>query len=140
MSRSNAGRQPGLQGAVPVEFELAALDDLGPRTKFAIVNSPLNTLAYAVIDQVIRKNDEIEAENEHRAAQGLPLRPYVDPKDPRLDALFAQHVVNDQFKLLQQERGVVEARAGITPMNGRQSAKSLREQRRAERASRRMMR
>lgn len=137
---SNAAQQPGLQNTIPAVLELAALDDLGPKTRFAITHAPLSVLAYAVVTQVIERNEQIERENEIREAQGLPLRSYVDPKDPQLDALFAQHIVVDQIGLLAKERSIEDARAGVIPMHGRQSAKSLREQRRAERASRRFMR
>lgn len=137
---NNAKTQPGQQGAIPVELELAALDDLGPKTRFAICNAPLGTLAYAVIDQVIKRNDKIEAENILRAEQGLTQRPYIDPKDPRLDEFMAKHILSTNFQLLLKERSIEDAQAGIIPMRGRQSPKSLREQRRAERASRRMMR
>jgi hypothetical protein len=137
---TNAVSQPGLQARIPAVLELAALDDLGPKARFALTHAPLATLAYAIVDQVLKRNELIEIENEQRAAEGLPLRPYIDPKDPRLDALFAQQIVADQVGLLARERSIEDARAGVIPMRGRQSPKSLREQRRAERASRRMMR
>lgn len=136
----NARTQPGLQHAVPIELELAALEDLGPKARFAITNAPLGTLAYALIVQVMDRNDKIEAENVERAAKGLPLRPYVDPKEPVLDELFAKHILKFNFESLKVERSIEDSLAGLKPMIGRQSPKSAREQRRAERASRRMMR
>lgn len=137
---SNAARQPGVTDRVPAVIEMAALEDLGPKTRYVICNSPLGMLATAIVDQVTNKNDEIEKENEQRAAQGLPQRPYIDPKDPSVDHFLAKQILEHNFELISKDRSFADARAGLTPMTGRQSPKSLREQRRAERASRRMMR
>lgn len=137
---SNAQTQPGRQARVPAVLEMAALEDLGPKTRYVICNAPLNILAYAIVDQVVKRNDEIEKENERRAAHGLPPRPYIDPKDPSVDHFMAKHILNDNLRLLLKERSMEDAQAGVVPMEGRQSSKSMREQHRSERASRRAMR
>lgn len=135
---SNAVRQPGRNEGVPVELELAALDDLGPRARSAVCNAPLGVLAFSIVSQIVDMNDKIEAENNERASKGLPLRQYLDPKHPDLDARLANGVISNQVELLRTERSNIDATAGVRPLRARPSAKSVREQRRSDRASRRV--
>jgi hypothetical protein len=134
---SNAARQPGRNEGVPVEIEMAALDDLGPRARAAICNAPLGTLAVSIVSQVVDVNNKIEAENEQRAAAGLQLRPYLDPKEPRLDANLAAGITDYNFRLLCIDRPVEDARSGVIPLRPRPSPHSVREQRKAMRGARR---
>ncbi len=136
---SNAARQPGRNEGVPVEIEMAALDDLGPRARAAICNAPLGTLAVSIVSQVVDVNNKIEAENEQRAALGLPLRPYLDPREPGLDANLAAGIINYNFKLLCLDRPEEDARSGIIPLRPRPSPKSMREQHKAMRGARRWL-
>lgn len=136
---SNASRQsqPGVNAGVPAVLELAALDDLGPLTRAAICNAPLGVLAYSIVSQVVGVNDKIHAENIQRAALDMPLRPYLDPKDPRLDFNLAKGVKQHQFNLLAADRTPEDAQMGLVPLRGRPSPKSMREQRKAMRGTRR---
>jgi hypothetical protein len=134
MQNSNAINQPGRSAGVPAVLEMAALDDLGPATRWAIRNSPLPILAYSITSQIVELNDKIEGENEVRAARGLPLRPYADPKDPRLDERLAQGVLQTQAKLLLDEGvQIQDVQAGMKPLVSRPSPKTLRERRRTQR-------
>lgn len=130
---SNAITQPGRNELIPIEHELAALDDLGPKTRYAIVNAPLSVLAVSIVSQIIEVNDKIEVENQQRAAQGLPLRRYLDPRNPDLDARLANGVMTSQFDLLHTERQVEDAMAGVRPLVGRMSPRTAREQRKVRR-------
>lgn len=135
---SNAARQPGRTEIVPTELELAALDDLGPLTRSAIQNAPLGTLAYSIVSQVVDLNEKIEAENVERAARDVPLRPYLDPRDPNLDARLAQGVVGYNYQLLISDNVDPDAaRSGVVPLRSQPSPRSVREQRRAMRGARR---
>lgn len=134
---SNAISQPGRNELIPVEHELAALDDLGPKTRYAIVNAPLSVLAVSIVSQIIDVNDKIEADNHKRAEQGLPLRSYLDPRHPDLDERLANGVVRTQFELLNTERQIEDAAAGCRPLVGRMSPRTAREQNRAMRGARR---
>lgn len=113
---NNARRQPGDHAAIPVEIEMAAMEDLGPLTRHAICNAPLGILATPMVDQITAKNDEIEVENRRRAAAGAPLLAYLDPQDPRLDAFIADSVVKLNYELLLKEREPIDALAGIKPL------------------------
>lgn len=132
--RSNGINQPGRSARVPAVLEMAALDDLGPATRWAIRNSPLPILAYSITSQIIELNDKIELENEQRAAAGRPLRPYADPKSPDLDQRLANGVMQTQAKLMLDE-GVQlqDVQSGMKPLVSKPSAKTLRERRRTQR-------
>lgn len=135
---SNSGiGTPGQHALVPGHLEMAALEDLGPRTRYALANAPLKVLAYSIVSQIIDFNDRVHAENERRAAAGLAPKPYLDPKSPDLDDRLARGVVSNQLDLLQQDRSIEDAIAGVTPLNRQPSPKSAREQRKAERLARR---
>jgi hypothetical protein len=112
----NARYQPGNHAAIPVELEFAAMEDLGPLTRRAICDAPLGMLAVPIVDQIIARNDQIEEENRKRATQGAPQIPYLDPKEPRLDAFMAQHVTKHNYELLLKERAPIDALAGVQPL------------------------
>lgn len=134
MRGSNAINQPGRNAAIPAVLEMAALDDLGPKTRWAIRNGPLEILAYSITSQIVELNDKIELENQERAAAGRPLRPYADPKDPALDARLAQGVLSQQYQLLVGD-GIAsqDALDGCRPLQSKPSPKTMRERRRTER-------
>lgn len=135
---SNTGNHSGVTGNVPAVLDLAALDDLGPSTRSVITSAPIKMLAYPVMMQIMDRNDQIEKENEAIvAAGGTHLKPYLDPKDPRLDEVIANGLLRYQLDLLAAEREIEFATAGIIPLRARPSPKSMREQRRAMRGSRR---
>lgn len=134
---SNTGNHQGVMGAVPSVYDLAALDDLGPLTRSVIVNGPLKTLAYPVMKQIMDRNDKIEEQNQARQVAGLDPYPYLDPREPRLDELIANSVLQYQLELMSKDRELEFATAGIIPLRPRPSAKSVREQRRAMRGARR---
>jgi hypothetical protein len=113
---NNARRQPGDHMSVPVDIEMAAMEDLGPLTRRAICDAPLGILATPMVDQITAKNDEIFEENKRREAAGAPLVPYLNPQDPRLDAFMAQSVVKLNYELLLKERLPIDALAGIKPL------------------------
>lgn len=136
LSENNPGRVEG----VPVELELAALDDLGPKARYAVCNGPLPVLAYSVVIQLIEHNNKIKTKNEQLEAAGLPLRPYLDAKDPALDEALAKGIMQNNLNLLATERSIEDSLAGLRPMRGKPSAKSAREQLRTDRLSRRAMR
>lgn len=134
MQNSNAINQPGRSAGVPAVLEMAALDDLGPKTRWAIRNSPLPILAYSITAQIIELNDKIESENAERADRGLPLRPYADPKDPRLDERLAQGVMQTQAQLLLDDGvQIQDVQSGMKPLISRPSPKTMRERRRSAR-------
>lgn len=117
--------------------EMAALDDLGPRTRRAICESPLNFLAVTIVSQIIEINDKIEAENEQRQKRGEPLRPYVDPKNPDLDQRLAIGVVESGFTAIANDeelgdRALECARMGIKTLVARPTARTARERRKTE--------
>lgn len=137
--RLNNGRgvPAGTLGGVPELLELAALEDLGPLTRRAICESPLPTLAYSIVSQVIEINDKIEAENMQRAERDLPQLKYVDPKEPELDRRLAIGVVENNFKMIAGDvelgdRAVEWAKMGARPLVGIPSAKTARERRKTE--------
>lgn len=135
---SNSGvGTPGRHESVLGVLEMAALEDLGPKTRYALANAPLKILATSIVSQIIDINNKIEAENAEREARELPLRPYVDPKDPALDARLAQGVVSNQFELLHRDRSIDEAMAGVVPLRAKPNPKSAREQIKAARLARR---
>lgn len=134
---SNASpRQHQFQGAIPVAIEMAALDDLGPRARGAILNLPIPILAAPVIAQIVEHNDKIEIENKRRHAEGwlLPQMPYLDPKHPVIDQKIAQSLIDMACGLLRLDNvAEIDVKASLRPLVGRPSAKSMREQRRAQR-------
>lgn len=134
MQNSNAINQPAPTRGVATVLEMAALDDLGPRTRWAILNSPLPLLAYSITAQIVELNDKIELENEQRVARGLPQRPYADPNDPALDERLARGILATQYNMLLSD-GVQsqDAQAAIKPLVGKPSPKTMRERRRTER-------
>lgn len=135
---SNSGiGTPGAHALVLGEEEVAAMEDLGPKTRHAIDNAPLKMLATSIVSQVIDINDKIYEENQQRAQQGLPQRRYLDPKDPQLDENLARGVISYNLDLLQRDRSIGDAMAGVIPLHGRPSPKSIREQRKAMRGARR---
>lgn len=131
MQNSNAINQPGRSAGVPAVLEMAALDDLGPRTRWAIRNSPLPILAYSITSQFVELNDRIEKENQERAAAGRPLRPYVDPRDDELDRRIAKGVMESQAQLLLDDGvQIQDVNSGLKPLVSKPSPKTLRERRR----------
>lgn len=137
---SNASpKQHQFQGAIPVDIEMAALDDLGPRARGALLNLPLPILAAPIIAQIVEHNDKIEKENERRLTEGLllPQMPYIDPKHPMVDQKIAQSLVDMACGLLRLDHvAEIDVKASLRPLVGIPSAKSIREQRRAMRSVR----
>jgi hypothetical protein len=137
-TRNNGKAAPlGHSMAVPEPLELAALEDLGPLTRRAICESPLPTLAVSIVEQIIDINDKIEAENKLRQERGLPLRGYVDPKNPELDRRLAIGVVENVFKIIAGDeelgdRALDWAKMGVRPLIARPSSKTARERRKTE--------
>lgn len=136
---SNSGvGTPGRHALVPGHFELAAMEDLGPETRAALDYAPLKILATSIVSQIVDINDKVYQENLKLAEQGLPQRPYLDPKHPDLDRRLARGIVSNQVELLHQDRSIDDALAGAIPLRARlPSPKSVREQRRAMRGARR---
>lgn len=134
---SNTGNHAGITGAVPSVFDLAALEDLGPRVRAVIVNAPIKMLAYPILKQIMDRNTVIEKENEQSAKFGGVQRPYLDPMDPQLDDFLAKQLLKFNFDLLLKDRELEFATAGVIPLRPRPSPKSIREQRRAMRGARR---
>lgn len=132
MRRGSNGVAPGRIDAVPTELELAALDDLGPQCRRIIDEGPLPTLAYSIISQVIEYNEKVEAENEKRARMGLPLQPYLDPREPRFDAMLATGVLEYSLKLMLEDRTPEHAEMGLSPLKPKMSARTARERRKTE--------
>ena len=132
---SNASpKQHQFQGAVPAHIEMAALEDLGPRARYALLNMPLPILAAPIISQIVEHNDKIEAENNKRFDLDLPQMPYLDPKHPAVDQKIAQSIVDMACGLLRLDSvPEIDVKASLRPLIGRPSPKSLREQRRARR-------
>lgn len=130
---NGGGNHPGRNDRVPAVLDFASLDDLGPQARAVIVNGPLPTLAYPIVKQIVDKNDAIEKENEKRAELGLPLKPYLDPKDPNFDNFLASNLVQHNVKLLLEDRDPEFAHAGIIPLRGRYNPKTEREQRKVRR-------
>ncbi len=135
---SNAGiGAPGNQARIPGFMELASMEDLGPKTRHAIDHAPIKIMATSIVSQIIDINDKIFEQNKKLAAEGRPQRPYLNPKDPELDARLANGVLSHQVDLLHQDRSIEDAMAGVVPLRPRPSPKSIREQRRAMRGARR---
>lgn len=134
---SNASpKQHQFQGAVPAYVEMAALEDLGPCARHALLNLPLPILAAPVISKIVEHNDKIEKENERRQSEGwlLPQIPYLDPKHPAVDQKIAQSLIDMACGLLRLDNvAEIDVKASLRPLVGRPSPKSLREQRRARR-------
>lgn len=128
---------PGRVERVPAQLEMAALEDLGPKTLRAIDHSPLPILAHSVVVQLIEANAKIEKINERLVAAGLPERPYLDAKHPALDEALAKGIMQDTLKLLASERSIDDALAGMKPLRGQMSAKTTRENARYKRQARR---
>jgi hypothetical protein len=128
---------PGAQALVPGYMELASMEDLGPKTRAAIDHAPIKILATSIVSQIIDVNEKIYEQNITLAEEGKPQRPYLDPKSPDLDARLANGVLSHQVDLLHQDRSIEDAMAGVIPLRARPSPKSMREQRRSERAARR---
>lgn len=130
---SNTGSHPGTNGRVPAVYDFASLDDLGPETRAAIVNGPLAVLAYPVLKQILDYNEKAEQENEQRAAAGQPLKAYLDPKDPKLDAFLAKNVLRYNVDVMCKDRELEFALAGVVPLKPRYNPKTERDQRRLRR-------
>jgi hypothetical protein len=130
---SNAARQPGPSMRVSGVEEMAAMMDLGPKTRFAISNAPLSVLATPIVMQIIARNDTIEEENKVRLELGMPMLRYLDPQHPQIDEALARGVLEHQLGLLMTERSIEDALAGVKPLRARPSPRSVREQRQARR-------
>lgn len=130
---SNSGNAPGQHKLVLGIQEMAALEDLGPKTRHALTNAPLKIHAVSIVSQIIDVNDQIEAENHKRAAAGQPQRPYLDPKNPDLDARLANGVLQHNVELLSADRGIEEAIRGVRPLKARYNPKTERDQRKLRR-------
>lgn len=130
---SNGAAHPGQNGRIPTVLDLAALDDLGPQARAALVNAPLPILAYPVLKQVMDRNELIEQENIERAERGEKQKPYLDPNDARLDAFLADNILQYNVELLMKDRGREFATAGVVPLKARYNPKTERDQRRLRR-------
>lgn len=134
----NGNGSPRAFTALVLEHEeMAALDDLGPLTRRAICESPLNFLAVTIVSQIIKINDKIEIENMERAVDGRPLRAYIDPKHPDLDQRLAIGVVENGFTAIANDeelgdRALEWARMGVKTLVARPTAKTARERRKTE--------
>lgn len=138
-ARQSNASLPGYETEVPGVIEMAALEDLGPRTIFTLKNMPLPMLAAGVISQIVEFNDKIEAENRRRVDEqlDLPQLPYLDPKDPQVDRRIAQSLVAQCATHLRRDNVLeVDVQKAFLPLTGKPSPKSIREQRRAMRSSR----
>lgn len=129
-------------GFAPIDEELAALQDLGPKCRHLLTHGPMPVLATPIVLQIIQQNDKIEAENERRAQANMPLRPYLDPKDPRLDDFLAQQLLKFHLDTMMKDGAATIDRAmdGLKPLVGKRSPKSAREQAKSDRLARRYMR
>lgn len=130
---SNGAAVLGLQGRVPVQLEMAALDDLGPRARAVIVNGPLSVLAYPVMKQIEDRNAAIEDENDQRYCAGLSLKPYLDPREPRLDAAIAQALANQHLTVMLKDREPEFCEQGMKMLRPRRNPKTERYERRVRR-------
>jgi hypothetical protein len=117
---------------VPADHEMAALDDLGPMTRKVLVDGPLSILAVSIVSQIIEFNDNLAEENTVREQQGLPLRPYLDPKSPELDRRLALGALQLNVKLMAADRHEEDAKMGLKPLVARPSARTARERRKTE--------
>lgn len=130
---SNGGGHLGLQGRIPAVLEMAALDDLGPKAKFAIVNGPMPLLAYPIVSQIVEANDKIYEQNVQLAEQGLPQKAYIDPKHPWFDQAIARSVLDENVRVMQKDRSIDFCLQGMKPLRSRINPKTLREERKARR-------
>jgi hypothetical protein len=132
--KSNSSMGPQFSGTVLGVVEMAALEDLGPRTVHALKNLPLPMLAAPIVQQIVDYNEKIEAENNRRFELDVPQLPYIDPKNPEVDQKIAQSLVDMTCGLLRLDKiEEVDVKASLRPLVGRPSPRSLREQRRAQR-------
>lgn len=144
VKKNNNGRAAGVNtGFASIDEEFAALEDLGPKCRHALTAGPMPVLASKIVEQIIDYNDQVEAENEQLAAQGLqPRRRYLDPKDPQLDEALAKGVLQCHLETMLKDgiSDLERATSGMKPLIGKRSPKSAREQAKAERLARRYMR
>ena len=143
VKKNNNGLAAGRdRGAVPVHEELAALQDLGPKCRYALTAGPMPILAAPIVMQLIEQNEKIEAENERRAAANMPLKRYLDPKDPQLDEALAKGILKCHLDTMLKDgiSDIERAMDGMKPLIGKRSPKSAREQAKADRLARRYMR
>lgn len=104
----NLGNVQALAIAIPVAVELDALDRLGPRARAVITNNPLKfCAAQLVID--------VEAEAARRGQ-------VWDLRHPQLDAMIANGITKDTFRVLRRDREEVDALAGLTPLRAKPGA------------------
>jgi hypothetical protein len=113
---SNGANHLGRTGRVPAVLELAALDDLGPQARSVIVYGPIPLLAYPVMVQIMDRNEAIEQENIRREFAGLPLRQYLNPKEPALDALIAKALADQSLTVMLKDREMDFALQGMKPL------------------------
>jgi len=130
---SNGAGTLGRQGRVPVTLEMEALDDLGPQARSVIVNGPISLLAYPVIDQITYRNEAIEQENTSRALAGLPQKPYLNPREPRLDAAIAQALADQHLTVMMRDREPEFCEQGMKVLRPRRNPKTERYERRVRR-------
>lgn len=109
--------------------EMAALDALGPLTRAAICNCPVQYSAAAVLKQI----HDYEAELRLKYPEHVRHLLHIDPKDPKLDHNVARGVGLDALKVLKLDRDEIDAEAGIIPLVPKIGVRSLREQRRSTR-------
>lgn len=131
-NNNGIGVPAGFRAAVPIDLEMAALEDLGPMARSAICASALPTLSYSIVSQVIAYNEKIEAENEQRVAHGLHPKPYLDPKQPELDLSLAKGIFQHTAQLILKDGTEEGARESLKVLEARPSARSARERRRTE--------
>ena len=129
---SNGANVPGQRGLALASHEMAALDDLGPMTRKALVEGPLSIPATSIVSQIIEYNDKIELANEELARQGLPLKRYIDPKHPEIDRRLAEGALQLHVQLIASDRSIEDAKMGLKPLVPRPSARSARERRKTE--------
>lgn len=98
----NIGNAKARVALVPLQTEMEAVDKLGPRARFAIVNNPLKfTAAQLVAD--------IEAAAAERGQ-------VWDLQNPRLDRMIAEGIVKDTLMTLLRDRSEIDARSGLNPL------------------------
>jgi len=91
------------------------MERLGPLTRQALAEAPIQILAYPILSQILAirpvpGNDEIR----------------LDPQDPRLDACLAEGVRKEALKNLLIDRDPIDAHSGIIPLRPRPNARRRR--------------
>src|ERR1700752_453995 len=120
---SNGAATLGRQGRVPAVLEMAALDDLGPRARSVIIYGPMPLLAYPVVAQIVERNKQIEQENIRRELANMPPRPYLDPKEPNLDARISQDLADENLPVMLKDRDPEFCQQGMKPLRASPNAR-----------------